>query len=268
MRIRSIKPDFFMDEELAAIPATTRLLYIGLWCLADGHGRLEDRPSKIKASLLPYEEWDVDRALGDLHAARFIVRYTAGDKKLIQVRTFAAHQRITGKEADTPSKYPAPTGDISRDRLTDIGGSSGETSGNQSGNSQCPGKERKGKEGKGENFSPPPAEDITGPGPAPEIRPEDRERYDLHELKQHGADIAPWNRLQWLIVVRMWTTKRTCETLDTLPLAKRTAKGVDAEIRKTEGETERPSLDEANKLAMENSDYLVDLERRIAAGQV
>ncbi len=268
MRIRSIKPEFFMDEELAALPATTRLLYIGLWCLADGHGRLEDRPSKIKASLLPYEDWDVGRALDALHASRFIVRYEASGKKLIQVRTFSDHQRITGKEADTPSKYPAPTGDISRGQLPRTEGSNGETLGNQTGISQCPGREGKGKEGRGELFSPPAADDIITPGPLPDLRPEDRERYDTLELKQHGADVAPWNRLQWMIVVRLWTLKGVCALLDGMPIAKRTAKAVDAEMRKGEADSERPSLDEANTKAMENADYLMELERKVAEGLV
>lgn len=268
VRIRSIKPEFFMDEELATLPPTTRLLYIGLWCLADGHGRLEDRPAKIKASLLPYEEWDVGRALDDLHAARFVIRYEADGKKLIQVRTFASHQRITGKEAETPSKYPAPTGDISRDQHSSTGGNNGETSGNQSGNSQCPGREGKGKEGKGENFSPPPADDITTPGPPPQIRPEDRARYDTNELKQHGADVAPWNQLRWTIVIKMWGIQRVCAVLDSLPIKKRTAGDVDSEIRKGEAESELPTLEEANKLASENADYLIDLEKRVAEGRV
>jgi len=32
-----------------------RLLYPGLWMLADREGRLEDRPLRIKAEILPYD---------------------------------------------------------------------------------------------------------------------------------------------------------------------------------------------------------------------
>ena len=44
MRTRLLKPGFFMNEELARLPVRARLLFAGLWCLADREGRLEDRP--------------------------------------------------------------------------------------------------------------------------------------------------------------------------------------------------------------------------------
>ena len=52
-RIRSIKPEFFLDEELAELSPLTRLLFVGLWTLADCEGRLEDRPKRIRAQLHP-----------------------------------------------------------------------------------------------------------------------------------------------------------------------------------------------------------------------
>jgi len=47
-RIRSLKPDFFKDEDLAVLPFEARLLFEGLWCYADKEGRLEDRPKYLK----------------------------------------------------------------------------------------------------------------------------------------------------------------------------------------------------------------------------
>jgi len=44
MRSRNIKPGFFMNELLPEIELLGRLLFIGLWLLADREGRLEDRP--------------------------------------------------------------------------------------------------------------------------------------------------------------------------------------------------------------------------------
>jgi len=43
MRSRNIKPGFFKNEIIAEMPTETRLLFIGLWLLADREGRLEDR---------------------------------------------------------------------------------------------------------------------------------------------------------------------------------------------------------------------------------
>lgn len=107
MRIRSIKPDFFKDDELAALPALTRLLFIGLWCAADCEGRLEDRPARIKAEVLPYDGADVDRMLDDLHEHGFVTRYTVGLRDYIEVRSFTKHQRISGLEAQKQSELPA-----------------------------------------------------------------------------------------------------------------------------------------------------------------
>lgn len=108
MRIRSIKPDFFKNDALAEVEPFARLLFIGLWCLADCDGRLEDRPRRIKADVFPYEDIDVDQLLDRLAQYGFIVRYTVDGVRLIAVPGFRKHQRITGKEADSPSLYPAP----------------------------------------------------------------------------------------------------------------------------------------------------------------
>ena len=51
-RTRSIKPSFFDNEILGDLPPLTRLLFIGLWGIADREGRLEDRPKRIKKELL------------------------------------------------------------------------------------------------------------------------------------------------------------------------------------------------------------------------
>jgi len=74
-RIRTIKPDFFLHEKIAELPAMSRLLFVGLWTLADSRGILEDRPKRIKVQLLPYDSCDVDKLLNDLQSSGFIVRY-------------------------------------------------------------------------------------------------------------------------------------------------------------------------------------------------
>ena len=38
MKIRTIKPDFFRSDDIAALTPTARLLFIGLWCYADDNG--------------------------------------------------------------------------------------------------------------------------------------------------------------------------------------------------------------------------------------
>jgi len=109
MRIRTIKPEFYMNDELAALPATTRILFTGLWGLADCEGRLEDKPKRIKLQVLPYDDVDVDAALQDLHDTGFIFRYEIDGQSLIEVINFKKHQRLSGSEAKFSSVLPAKT---------------------------------------------------------------------------------------------------------------------------------------------------------------
>jgi hypothetical protein len=105
-RSRNIKPGFFTNDQLAELPALTRLLFIALWTLVDREGRIEDRPKKIKAEALPYDDGDADQMLQALSGAGFITRYEAGGKRLIQVNNWNKHQNPHVKEQ--PSEWPAP----------------------------------------------------------------------------------------------------------------------------------------------------------------
>lgn len=98
-RARNIKPSFFANDDLADIHPLGRLLFIGLWTLADREGRLEDRPRRIKAEVLPYDDCDVDGLLDDLQQHGFILRYEVGGNRFIQVVNFAKHQNPHVKES-------------------------------------------------------------------------------------------------------------------------------------------------------------------------
>jgi len=105
-RARNIKPGLFVNDDLAELHPLTRLLFIGLWTIADREGRLEDKPKKIAAQVLPYDDYDVDSALESLAEAGFIQRYAANNVQYIQVVNFAKHQNPHKNEAE--SSIPAP----------------------------------------------------------------------------------------------------------------------------------------------------------------
>lgn len=105
-RSRNIKPGFFTNDVLGELPALTRLLFAGIWTICDRDGRLEDRPKKIRAEVLPYDQCDPEQMLQQLHDSGFIRRYTAAGKALIQVLAWAEHQNPHMKEA--ASTLPAP----------------------------------------------------------------------------------------------------------------------------------------------------------------
>jgi hypothetical protein len=98
-RARNIKPSFFANEHLAECDPYARLLFAGLWCLADREGRLEDRPKRIRAELFPYDNCDADALLEQLQAHGFISRYAHGEHRFIQVLNFGKHQNPHVKEA-------------------------------------------------------------------------------------------------------------------------------------------------------------------------
>lgn len=97
-RARNIKPGFFLNDLLAEIEPLGRLLFAGLWTIADREGRLEDRPKKIKAAVLPYDDCDIDHLLDELEKRDFIVRYEVNKEKYIQITKWEKHQNPHYKE--------------------------------------------------------------------------------------------------------------------------------------------------------------------------
>lgn len=100
-RARNIKPGLFSNELLVELPAFDRLAFIGLWCLADREGRLEDRVKRIKIELFPCDDYDVEAGLARLAAAGFISRYQAAGFSVIEIINFQKHQSPHGSEKDS-----------------------------------------------------------------------------------------------------------------------------------------------------------------------
>lgn len=105
-RARNIKPGFFKNDVLVELPFEYRLLFIGVWTMADRAGRLEDRPTKIRMEVFPADSVDVDSGLQALHDKGFIARYAVDGVRYIQILTWDKHQNPHMKEAQ--STIPAP----------------------------------------------------------------------------------------------------------------------------------------------------------------
>lgn len=109
-RIRSIKPEFWKSETIAAFDPETRLTFIGLWSYVDdnGVGRFNDK--LITAELYPLDDprealARVQRSLASLVEADRVVIYETLGKLWIYVTTWDEHQKV-----DRPNKarYPRP----------------------------------------------------------------------------------------------------------------------------------------------------------------
>jgi hypothetical protein len=106
VRARNLKPSFFVNSKLAECEPLTRILFAGLWCMADRAGRLDDDPKKIKVCILPYDQTDVSTMLARLQHHAFILRYEAKGNRYIQIVNFSKHQHPHIKESE--STIPAP----------------------------------------------------------------------------------------------------------------------------------------------------------------
>lgn len=105
-RSRNIKPSFFSNEVLADAEPLARLLFIGLWTIADREGRLEYRPKKIKVEVLPYDDCNIEKLVSQLVKGGFITLYEVENINYIQVVNFKKHQNPHMKEQ--ASTIPAP----------------------------------------------------------------------------------------------------------------------------------------------------------------
>ncbi len=106
MRARNLKPGFFKNEDLATADPLGRILFAGLWCMADRKGRLEDRPQRIKVEILPYDNCDIEQLLSALNQKHFINRYSMNGSNYIEILNFLKHQTPHWQERD--SIIPSP----------------------------------------------------------------------------------------------------------------------------------------------------------------
>lgn len=106
-RQRMLHPDFFTDPKVVRCSAFARLLFQGLWCLADREGRLEADPLALKLRLLPADNCDIEALLVELEAQRLVVRYGADGRPLVYLPGFTKRQRPHPKEPK--SELPGPT---------------------------------------------------------------------------------------------------------------------------------------------------------------
>ncbi|WP_438296483.1 hypothetical protein [Streptomyces sp. HUAS TT7] len=98
-RIRTIKPEAFASESLAAVSLSAERTFFGLLTQADDHGRYRDQTAVIAGllwSLRPeHGPMGVEDDLNQLDIAGLICRYEGADgKRYLHIVTFALHQKV------------------------------------------------------------------------------------------------------------------------------------------------------------------------------
>lgn len=102
-RIRTIKPEFWEDEDIGKLPIPCRLFFIGCWNFADDYGVIKANAALLKSQIFPYDEnlrvSEIKKWIGALVDARMLIPIILdGDKKrpaeesYYVIRTFRSHQ--------------------------------------------------------------------------------------------------------------------------------------------------------------------------------
>lgn len=105
-RARNIKPAFFTNDELSELQPLARLLFIGLWTIADFKGCFEYKPKRLKVQLLPYDNCDIEQLVSDLDKSGFIAIYSVHDQQYGKVLNFNKHQNPHKNEKEKGSDIP------------------------------------------------------------------------------------------------------------------------------------------------------------------
>ncbi|MFG3348714.1 hypothetical protein ACGF1Z_27110 [Streptomyces sp. NPDC048018] len=114
-RIRTIKPEAFESEDLAAVGVTAMVTFFGLLTQADDSGRFRDHPAIIAGRLwalrADHTPAHVAIDLQQLAQAGLICRYTGCDgNAYLHVVTWEKHQKIDRPSASRRPRCPAHQG--------------------------------------------------------------------------------------------------------------------------------------------------------------
>ena len=107
MRIRSLKPEFFDSPSTASAGPWARILFMGMWCMADDWGVGPANPKELAASIFPNDDQWTSKELPSLCKevadSYGVVFYTHRGRPYFQIPTWEDHQ-ITQRRAKR--RYP------------------------------------------------------------------------------------------------------------------------------------------------------------------
>ena len=108
-RKRLISPEFFHSENMAQCSAHARLLFVGIWTIADKQGRLRYSAPVIRGAIFPFEpDLDIDALVTELVRVGSLVRYGygAGGRQYLSIPGWEKWQKVHKNETD--QGHPEP----------------------------------------------------------------------------------------------------------------------------------------------------------------
>lgn len=107
-RIRSIKPEFWVSEQIGECSTNARLLFVGLWTFCDDNGVHPAKVGTLKAEVFPLDDFSKEQVqswIDELIKNGLICEFSNNSTTYWHVLTWDKHQKI-----DKPSrKHPLPS---------------------------------------------------------------------------------------------------------------------------------------------------------------
>ncbi len=100
-RIRTIKPEFFNNEDIVELTPLARLFYVSLWCESDREGRLAWKPKTLKLRYFPADNCNILSLSQELIDRKLIIIYEVDGKEYAEIPGFTRHQVINNRESES-----------------------------------------------------------------------------------------------------------------------------------------------------------------------
>lgn len=108
-RIRTVKPEFWVSEQVGDCSPNARLTFIGMWNFCDDNGVHPAKAKTLRAELFAMDDFSVDEVAGwidELIRARLVDEFDANGQRYWFVTGWHRHQKIEKKTC----RHPMPPG--------------------------------------------------------------------------------------------------------------------------------------------------------------
>lgn len=107
-RKRMVDPNIWQSEDFSKLSSLAKLVFIGLFSLADDEGRGRANPTYLKSSLFPYNEdlrsADIEKTLFEISSNMSVIFYSCDGSNYYELLSWDNFQKI---DRPTPSQIPA-----------------------------------------------------------------------------------------------------------------------------------------------------------------
>ena len=108
-RRRMIHPDIWESEDFSKLSMLAKLLFIGMFSMADDEGKGRAKPVYLKSIIFPYDDGmriiDVEKALSEIGSNMSVTFYAHDENYYYRIDSWDKWQRV---DKPQPSKIPEP----------------------------------------------------------------------------------------------------------------------------------------------------------------